>query len=191
MTPDVAPVTPERWDDLVALFGFDRGAYSGCWCMWWRQSAKEYERDRGAANRRSMRSIVTEGAEPGLLAYRDGEPVGWVSLGPRDAFGRLDRSRVLGRVDEEEVWSIVCFYIHRGHRRGGVGKALLRGAIEHAAARGARWLEAYPVDLAAATGKKASAELFTGTLAMFEEAGFREVARRSPTRPIVRAPVRR
>ncbi|HEX6261819.1 MAG TPA: GNAT family N-acetyltransferase [Actinomycetota bacterium] len=192
MTLQVRPVTPDRWDDLVALFGLDRGAYSGCWCMWWRQTAKEYDRDHGAPNREAMRAIVREGREPGLLAYRRGEPVGWVSLGPRGDFGRLDRSRVLGRVDDEEgVWSIVCFYIHRRHRRDGVAKALLAAAVARAAERGARCVEAYPVDLGAAAAKKASAELFTGTLAMFEDAGFREVARRGTARPIVRAPALR
>jgi GNAT superfamily N-acetyltransferase len=186
VTLEVHPVTPERWDDLVQLFGVDRGAYSGCWCMWWRQTAKEYDRDHGAPNREAMRALVAEGREPGLLAYRAGEPVGWVSVAPREELGRLDRSRVLGRVDEEEVWSIVCFYIHRSHRRSGVGTVLLEAALGRAGKRGARWLEAYPVDLDATTAKKASAELFTGTLAMFEEAGFEEVARRSPARPVVR-----
>lgn len=186
MSLEVRPVTPDRWDDLVKLFGLDRGAYSGCWCMWWRQRAKEYERDRGAANGEAMRSIVEDGREPGLLAYRDDRPVGWVSVAPREEFGRLDRSRVLARVDDEEVWSIVCFYIDRRDRRSGVGTTLLGAAVRRASERGARWVEAYPVDLEATTVRKASAELFTGTLAMFEEAGFVEVARRSPTRPVVR-----
>lgn len=186
MSLEVRPVTPDRWDDLVKLFGLDRGAYSGCWCMWWRQRAKEYERDRGAANGEAMRSIVEDGREPGLLAYRDDRPVGWVSVAPREEFGRLDRSRVLARVDDEEVWSIVCFYIDRRDRRSGVGTTLLGAAVRRASERGARWVEAYPVDLEATTVRKASAELFTGTLAMFEEAGFEEVARRSPTRPVVR-----
>lgn len=190
MSLEVCPVTPDRWDDLVDLFGFDRGGYSGCWCMWWRQTAKEYDRDHGAPNREAMRGLVGEGREPGLLAYRDGRPVGWVSVAPRDEFGRLDRSRVLGRVDEEEVWSIVCFYIDRSHRRSGVGRALLDSAVRLARERGARWLEAYPVDLEATTAEKASAELFTGSLGMFEDAGFEEVARRSPSRPIVRRRVR-
>lgn len=190
MSLEVRPVTADRWEDLVELFGFDRGAYSGCWCMWWRQTAKEYDRDHGAPNREAMRTLVAEGREPGLLAYRSGDPVGWVSLAPREEFGRLDRSRALARVDEKEVWSIVCFYIHRAHRRSGVASALLEAASRRARERGARWLEAYPVDLDAASVTKASAELFTGTLAMFEEAGFDEVARRSPTRPVVRRRIR-
>lgn len=191
MTLEVHPVTPDRWDDLVKLFGLDRGAYSGCWCMWWRQTAKDYDRDHGAPNREAMRSIVEDGREPGLLAYRDDRPVGWVSVAPREEFGRLDRSRVLARVDDEEVWSIVCFYIDRRDRRSGVGTTLLEAAVRRASERGARWVEAYPVDLEATTARKASAELFTGTLAMFQEAGFHEVERRSPARPIVRAPAAR
>lgn len=181
---EVHPVTPDRWDDLVHLFGEDRGAYSGCWCMWWRLTAAEHERDRGPANRRALRRLVDAGRVPGLLAYAGGVPVGWVSVAPREEFGRLQRSRVLGSVDDAPVWSIVCFYIHRRHRRGGVGRALLRAAVVHAAASGARIVEGYPVD---PTGrKKAASELYTGVPSIFEEAGFREVARRSPTRPVMR-----
>lgn len=181
---EVHPVTPDRWDDLVELFGRDRGAYSGCWCMWWRQTAAEYERDHGPSNRRALRRLVDAGRVPGLLAYADGVPAGWVSVAPRGEFGRLQRSPVLGPVDEEPVWSIVCFYIDRGHRRQGVGRALLEAAVAYAVANGARIVEGYPVD--PMQRRKASAELFTGVPSMFEAAGFREVARRSPTRPIMR-----
>lgn len=184
MTVEVRPVTPARWDDLVRLFGWDRGGYSGCWCMWWRQTAAEYERDRGPGNRDAMQELVQRRRVPGLLAYQGGTPVGWVSVAPREEFGRIERSRTLGGVPGEGVWSIVCFYIHRDARRGGVGTALLRAAMEEAAKRGARVLEAYPVDPAGRA--KQSAELFTGVPSMFENAGFREVERRNPGRPIMR-----
>src|ERR671930_2428742 len=135
---EIHPVTPERWNDLAELFG-ERGAYDGCWCMFWRLSAREYSAGRYDGNREALRERVCDrGAPPpGLLAYVDGRPAGWCSLGPREEYGRLQRSRVLGPVDERPVWSIVCFYVDRGRRRGGVAKRLLQGAIDFAHANGA------------------------------------------------------
>jgi hypothetical protein len=116
-------VTPDRWDDLVALFG-ENGAYANCWCMWWRKSGAEFSRgvrNRGAGNRRAMNRLVQDGRVPGLLAYREGRPVGWVSVAPREEFGRIQRSPTLKPVDDKPVWSIVCFFMHRGEREKGVG----------------------------------------------------------------------
>jgi GNAT superfamily N-acetyltransferase len=184
---DVRPVTPSRWKDIAALFG-PRGAYSGCWCMWFRETNAEFERKGNAGNRKAMRALVRGNRQPGLLAYVDGEQAGWVSVAPREQFGRIERSNVLKRVDEEPVWSVVCFFIDRRYRGMGLGKRLLEGAADHAARKGARIVEAYPWDTR--TGRKlANAEAFIGLLPMFEEAGFREVARRSKSRPIVRKEV--
>jgi GNAT superfamily N-acetyltransferase len=183
---EVRPVTEERWDDLVRLFG-PRGGYSGCWCMWWRERAKDFDRNGNAGNRRGMRSMVREGQVPGLLGYRDGEPVGWVSVAPREEFPRIERSPTLKPIDDRPVWSVVCFFIHRAHRRAGVARALLDAAIDHAARNGGRLVEAYPVD--PATRSYTSAEAYTGVVPLFEAAGFREVARRG-ARPIMRRTVR-
>jgi len=189
-TPAVVlrPLTPARWDDFVALFG-PRGAAGGCWCMFWRQSGDEWRGRTNDGNRRAMRRIVAGPRRPGLLAYRDGKPVGWVSVAPREEFTRLERSRALGPIDDEQVWSIVCFYIKAGQRRGGVGGALLRGALDEAAKRGATIVEAYPIDSSVRT--VSNGEAYTGVLPMFTRAGFREVARRHPSRPIVRKRVRK
>jgi GNAT superfamily N-acetyltransferase len=184
---EVHPVTADRWDDLARLFG-PSGAYSGCWCMWWRQSAKDFDRNGNAGNRRAMRSLVGGGRVPGLLAYRNGRPVGWVSVAPRTEFPRIERSRTLKRVDDRPVWSVVCFFIDKAHRRGGVARALLRGAVRYAAENGARLVEAYPVD--PQERDYPDAEAFTGLVPLFEAAGFREVARRGK-RPILRRAVRR
>lgn len=188
MTLKILPVTPARWDDLVELFG-PRGGVAGCWCMWWRLSAKEWERDAYEGNRRSMKKLVDAGEKPGLLAYRDGAPVGWVSVAPREQFSRIERSRVLGPVDDEKVWSVVCFYIHRTERGSGVGSALLGAAVEAAAKRGARIVEGYAVDPRG--GKTSNGSAFTGLEKMFRDAGFEEVERRSPGRPIMRKTVKR
>jgi GNAT superfamily N-acetyltransferase len=182
----VRPVTPSRWEDLRRLFG-PNGAYSNCWCMWWRMPSKEFDRAGGPAKRSSLKRLVDRRRVPGLLAYSGGEPVGWVSVAPREEFGRIERSNTLARVDHTPVWSVVCFYIPRSRRGQGVGRALLEGALDHVRARGGGTVEAYPID----TGRdrRPAADIYTGTLRMFEAAGFREVARRG-RRPIVRRAVR-
>lgn len=143
---EIAPVTPERWDELADLFERKgpRGGTpmtAGCWCMWWRQRTGDPKK-----NKRNMRGIVEAGREPGLLAYDDdGIPVAWVSVAPREEYGQLIRSRVYGPKEEEEgVWSIVCLYIDPRAKKQGLAAALLAAAVEHAFARGAAAIEAYP-----------------------------------------------
>ncbi|MEK7347994.1 MAG: GNAT family N-acetyltransferase [Candidatus Eisenbacteria bacterium] len=184
---EVLPLTPERWNDAEALFG-PRGACGGCWCMAWRLSRAEFARGKGEGNRRAFRALVRGGAEPGLLAYADGVPVGWCAVAPRNAYPALDRSRVLAPVDDKPVWSVTCFFIARGWRRKGVTVALLRGAAAHAAAHGAKIVEGYPI--APKKGPVADVFAWTGLVGGFEKAGFTEAARRSATRPIMRRRLR-
>jgi GNAT superfamily N-acetyltransferase len=182
VTLDVRPVTPDRWDDLVALAG-ERGFSSGCWCMWWRVSAREFDQRHGDGLRRDLHDLVARGREPGLLAYLDGEPAGWVAVAPRPEYPRLARSPKLRPIDDRPVWSITCFAVHRTRRHRGIAGVLLDAAVDLARQRGAEVVEAYPIDTS--SGTRAGADLFTGTLAMFSRAGFVEVARRQG-RPIVR-----
>jgi GNAT superfamily N-acetyltransferase len=184
---EVQPVAPARWRDLERLFG-PRGACAGCWCMYWRLTRSQWEAGKGAGNRRTLKKLVDSGATPGLLAYLDGEPVGWCAIAPREQFPVLERSRVLQRVDDQPVWSVVCFYVTRAARRRGVSLALLRGAVSEARKRGARIVEGYPID--PKRGPMADAFAWTGLAATFRQAGFREVARRSETRPIMRLQLR-
>ncbi len=179
----VHPVTPDRWPDLERLFG-PRGACGGCWCMWWRLPRAQFEQGKGAANRAALQALVEAGARPGLLAYVGDEAVGWCALAPRADFPALARSRILKSVDDQPVWSIPCFFIARSWRRRGVTLALLHAAIAYAADQGARILEGYPVDPTG--GRQAAAFLYTGIASTFRKAGFCEVARRSPKRPIMR-----
>jgi len=189
---EVRPLTAERWNDVVALFG-PSGAFGNCWCTWWRQTGGEFQhgiRQRGAGNRALLGSLTTEGREPGLIAYRDGQPVGWISVAPRPDYGRVIRSPSIGpgrrspEAAESDVWSVVCFWMPRAQRGKGVAMALLHAAVEHARSRGGRVLEAYPVDTGAERYPQSS--VFTGTLAMFRRVGFSEVERRAEGRPIVR-----
>ena len=177
------PATPKRWRDVEKLFG-PRGACAGCWCMWPRLPSAEFARGRGAGNRRALRRLVTGGARPGIIAYQGGEPVGWCAVAPRQQYGRLERSRVMAPVDDRPVWSVVCFFVAREARSSGVTTALLRAAVDHAARAGATIVEGYPLDTA---GKRlADAFAWFGLTSSFRRAGFKEVARRSKTRPIMR-----
>jgi GNAT superfamily N-acetyltransferase len=180
------PLTPDRWNDFEALFG-PRGACGGCWCMWWRIKRSDFDQQKGAGNRIALQQIVASGEVPGLLAYdtlAGGPPVGWCSVAPREAFPALERSRVLKRVDDQPVWSVVCFFIAKPYRRQGLTVSLLRAAVEYARLGGARIVEGYPED-----PKKADIPApfaFTGLASAFLQAGFVEVLRRSATRPIMR-----
>lgn len=177
------PVTPERWDDFETLFG-ERGAVGGCWCMWFRLKRSEFDAQKGEKNKQSMRQIVDRGDVPGILAYAKGRAVGWCSVAPREAFPVLDRSWVLKRVDDQPVWSIVCFFIARPFRQQGLSRKLLEAALDYARAHGAKIVEGYPVD----PEKNSTPDVFayTGLASTFLQAGFVEVARRSETRPLMR-----
>jgi GNAT superfamily N-acetyltransferase len=177
------PLTAERWPDLVRLFG-DRGACAGCWCMWWRLTRKQFKASKGAKNRTAFRNIVASGLEPGVLAYMDAEPIGWCAVGPRESYPLLENSRTLARVDEKHVWSVTCLFVARPFRRKGVSTQLLRAAAAHARRQGARLLEGYPV--APRQNTVPDAFVWTGLASAFSKAGFREMARRSATRPIMR-----
>jgi GNAT superfamily N-acetyltransferase len=186
------PLTPDRLPDVARLFG-QGGDPKWCWCSFYRVRQVDFARGSAKANRAVLEGAVRqtndEGRAPGLIGYRDGEPIGWVSLGPRDDYARLKHSKVLAPVDEKPVWSIVCFVVARTARRQGVANALLEAAIIYAREHGARLLEAYPVDTSGA--RISSANVYKGTLSMFERAGFEVAARRqanraAPVRPIVR-----
>ncbi len=189
---EILPLTPERMPDLAALFG-QGGDPKWCWCSYYRLRNVDFTNATPATNRAVLEGAVTttaaEDREPGLVAYRDGEAVGWVSVGPRDDYDRLVHSKVLAPIDDRPVWSIVCFVVGRKSRGKGIATALLDAAINYAAEHGARLLEAYPVDTDGARVPAASA--YKGTVGMFEKAGFEVAARRrhnrtTPERPIVR-----
>jgi len=177
------PLTSELWEDFEAMFG-PRGGTGGCWCMYWRLKHSEYEAQKGDANKQLMKGIIDSGHIPGIIAYAGDQPVGWCSVAPRDEFTRLERSRILKPVDDQPVWSIVCFFIPRKHRRKGVMRQLLTAAVEYAQSQGAKIIEGYPVE----PKKDTTPDVFawTGFAEAFREAGFEEVARRSETRPFMR-----
>jgi GNAT superfamily N-acetyltransferase len=177
------PLTAKRWPDFEALFG-PRGACAGCWCLWWYLPRSQWQEQKGDGNREAMRRRVLTGPPPGLLAYDGEEAVAWCALAPREETPALARSRILKPVDGQPVWSLVCFFVRRSHRNQGLTVALLNAAADYASTQGARILEGYPTE--PATSPAAPAFIFTGIASAFRKAGFQEVARRSPTRPIFR-----
>lgn len=185
MTLCVRPLTPELWPALEDLFG-PSGASNGCWCMYWR-IGPEYRKRPRVENKAALCALTEHGPPPGLLAF-DGElAVGWCQLTPRAALPWLNRDRRLDPVDDKAVWSLSCFYVRRGHRGRGVAAALIAEAVRTAKRARAPALEAYPVDTDA---RDHTTNTFTGTAAMFRQAGFQTVGGRSPARPIMRHDLR-
>ena len=193
---EILPLTRGRLPDLASLFD-QGGDPKWCWCASFRLRSLDFTKADPESNRRvleaAVRTTAKEQRAPGLIAYRDGEAIGWVSLGPRDDYERLKHSKVLAPIDEKPVWSIVCFVVGRRARRKGVASALLEAAVDYARGHGATTLEAYPVEIDG--GRIPSANAYMGTLAMFERAGFEVIERRqwnraTAVRPIVRREIR-
>jgi GNAT superfamily N-acetyltransferase len=176
-------LTPSRWADFEGLFG-PRGACAGCWCMFWKLPNKEFQALAYDGNKAAQKAIVESGHVPGLLAYSGRDAVGWIAIEPRTEYPRLARSRVMGPVDEEPVWSITCFFTRKDYRGRGVTVGLLKAAIEYVRKRGGRILEGYPIE--SNSGRQPPAFVYTGLASAFREVGFTEAVRRSETRPIFR-----
>lgn len=176
------PIKRNLWPDLEELFG-SNGACGGCWCMNWKLRGKAYEEAKGYETRQMHKAIIDSGVVTGLLAYWHGEVAGWVAVEPRSAYEKLAHSRVLKPVDDQEVWSITCFFVAKEFRRKGIAVELIKAAVQHVRHMGGRIVEAYPVD---AQEDVPAPFAFTGTASAFRQADFKEVARHAPTRPIFR-----
>jgi GNAT superfamily N-acetyltransferase len=180
----VEPATAERWPDVVTVMG-TRGDPSWCWCQFYRLRGQAWRSSTAQSNKAALCDLVVSSpVPPGVVAYRGDLPVGWCAISPKRDYARLVASRTSGG-EVDGVWSVTCFVVRVGHRRQGVARALLAGAIELARAHSAAAIEAYPVD----TSKRRSvstSELFHGSLSLFVSAGFDEISRPSPARALVR-----
>jgi GNAT superfamily N-acetyltransferase len=193
MLIDVRPATADRWGDLITVFGRRGENPSWCWCQLFLRSttakhpAEQTPPDNRAALGQEIRRAVIP---PGLIAYVDDHPAGWTRVGPRAAFPGVTGNKALSRVlaaDDAGVWWVTCFAVDSNYRRSGVGLALLEAAVDLARQHGATAVEGHPVDVAALKAARAApSALYTGTKAMFAAAGFAEVARTYPTRPVMR-----
>jgi len=167
-----AVLTPGAWKDVETLFG-PRGACAGCWCMFWRlERGERFDALKGEALKTRFRAGVLDGHIQGVLAYSDGEPVGWATFGPRTSFARLQRSPSLACDDAERVWSVPCFFVRREHRRQGVSRVLLDAALAEMRRQGVGLVEGYPVKLPASGASIPAAFAYTGTRSLFAGAGF-------------------
>jgi GNAT superfamily N-acetyltransferase len=165
------PLTPDRFEDFADVVNATRRS-THCWCLSHRIGARQIEELGGGDREQAMRRLCEREPAPGVVAYRDGTPVGWCSIGPRAGIPRLAASKLIRPVDEVPVWSIICVVVRAGHRRQGVTTHLLEGAVAYARSAGAPAVEAYPVD---PEGRMDLTMAFVGTRGMFERTGFRVV----------------
>ena len=173
---------------MVALFG-THGGYAGCWCMFWRLDRADFKKLRGGGTKEILRQMTDQKQEPGLITYVDGAPAGWCSVGPRENYLALENSRILKRVDDKPVWSIVCFFVDKSFRKQNLMVEMLRGAVAHAKKHGAKIVEGYPIDMQTEklAGQKLSSYAgYMGIAAAFREVGFIEAGHASETQLIMR-----
>ncbi|WP_100814334.1 GNAT family N-acetyltransferase [Microbacterium lacus] len=186
MTITIAPATAERFDDVEHTFS-GGGDGPSCQCQWWTLTNAQFQASDRDEREGMLREQVAAEPSPALIAYVDGEAAGWVRVGPRTTQPRLARTRNFAATtepwDDPSVWAVTCFIVRKEHRGQGLNQRLLDAAIDHARTNGARVLEAYPTDTSAA--KHSANDLYIGILSVFENAGFREVARPKPERVIV------
>lgn len=175
---EVRLATSESWGDVERLFG-PAGASNGCWCQYWLVGPAYHRRDR-ADNRRDLDAQVHHG-RAGLLAYRQGEPVGWARLTARSELTWLTERFPRYDFGEEDPWVLSCFFIARSARGTGVMSALVEFAARWAGDRDAT-VEAYPIDPGA---EGATRNRFPGVLSTFLRSGFTEVGRLANDRAVV------
>ncbi|WP_091234594.1 GNAT family N-acetyltransferase [Microbacterium sp. 3J1] len=168
---EVRPAT--EFDDVATLVGPKKPTSNVCFCLSYRIGSKENVALRGAARADRVRGLCQEDPPPGVIAYLDGEPVGWAALHPRRETS-FARNRLIPHVDDLDVWSLWCIRVRPGHRKQGISHALIGGAVEYARRRGAPAIEGYPVDNEGARVNPTMA--YVGTRRLFEEAGFTKAA---------------
>jgi hypothetical protein len=188
MSAIVTPVKAELWPDFEALFGKE-GACYGCWCTHFRLAPPLRRQNDRQHNKDIIKARIEAGPPPGLLAFRLGEAVGWMQIGPRadvpewNNAGRGSAPVDPAHAQDPGVWAISCFFIRANARRSGLTHVLVAGGIGFARENGARLLEACPMDQSRDTR---SIGLFVGSSRVFEKAGFERIVERKAGRPLMR-----
>ncbi len=168
---EVRPATV--FEDVAAVVGPKKPTSNVCFCLSYRIGSKENVALREPARSARVRQLCEQDPPPGVLAYIDGEPVGWAAVHPR-AGTSFARNRLIPHLDDLDVWSLWCFRVRPGYRKQGVMHALIEGAVAHARANGAPAIEGYPLDNG---GERVNLTMaYVGTRRLFESAGFEKVA---------------
>lgn len=173
MTIEVAPATRERFGDVAVMLGPRNPASTACWCLSHRVDSRTNRQLLGPARGEYVKSLCGRDQGPGVLAYDDGEVVGWAAVAPRSELP-FARSRKIPHVDDLPVWTVWCIRVRPGHRGEGISHHLLLGAVDYARSKGAPAVEGYPVDNQGA--KVDTTMAYVGTRKLFEEAGFTKAA---------------
>lgn len=176
-------VSPETAGDLEC-FSRTHGKFRYCSCMRWRATSGDFARLGKGRRSAALDDLARSGEAVGMLAYHQDAPVGWCSMAPRESYAALERSAVLPRVDDQPVWSVVCFFLDRHHRGLGLRAKLLAAAIEDARSRGATAIEAYP-------WPGGASYRYMGTREMYSAVGFADVPRPDGLRPVMRLALQR
>lgn len=173
------PVTAAN---LAHLQGFAQcyGKWGYCSCMRWRMTSSQFQKSSKEDRALAMQEIISQGVPVGLLAYDAGFPVGWCSIAPRSTYGGLERYKALPRLDQEAVWSVVCFFLAPPYRRQGMKQGLLAAARDYALHQGAEIVEGYPVEPGAPSYG------YMGHPQDYLDAGFRDVTPKGQTRRVFR-----
>ena len=171
----VKSVTKDIWADLERLFE-GKGGPKYCWCMAWRELEGRTSAD-STVRKKALHGRVSKGLPIGLLGYVDGEPVAWCSVAPRETFRRLSENQ---DDQEADVWSVVCFFVRRDHRKSGLSGRMLEAAARMAKSSGASVLEGYPVD------PDSPSYRFMGFVDLFQEQGFQPSGRAGSRRHVMR-----
>ncbi|MYH60986.1 MAG: GNAT family N-acetyltransferase [Caldilineaceae bacterium SB0675_bin_29] len=173
------PVTAERLPDLEE-FSNCHGKFRYCSCMRWRMTSSAFRRSTKEKRVAALEELVRAGTPVGILAYSGTTPVGWCSVAPRESYAALERSRVLPRVDDAPVWSVVCLFVDRRFRRQGLTGRLLQAAVDYARGQGAPAVEGYPV------APDAPSYTYMGTPETYRRAGFVDVTPVGQKRMVMR-----
>ena len=188
MPVDIQPLTPDLWPAFEDLFG-KQGACYGCWCTYFRLPPAARKANDSQQKKAIIRKRIEAGPPPGLLAFDDGQAVGWMQIGPRadvpewNNAGRGSAPVEPGHASDPAVWAISCFFLRKKARGTGLTHRLVEAGLAFARENEARFVEACPINHSKSSD---SVGLFVGSTRVFEKAGFSRLAERKAGRPLMR-----
>jgi hypothetical protein len=165
-------LSPTTWPDFEALFAKHNGVWGGCWCMFYHTKGELLIKDHGPENKKAKKTLVKKRRTHWIIVYSGETPVGWVQYGPKPELPRLDASKSYQSLslddDGKKLWRITCFFVDRNNRRKGISGFGLNAALASIKKEGGGIVEAYPLTKSA----KGASLMWSGTVSMFEDAGF-------------------